>query len=75
MNGCCSTLRAGHDVDWAVVERAVQGQTVQLTRNERKVVIWRLANRRGWGLDKISAHVGYSRTKVAEVLQDARGNR
>lgn len=75
MNGCCSRLRPGHGIDGTAVERAIQGQTIDLTRDERKLVIWRLKKERGWGLDRISEHLGYSRTKVAEVLiASARGS-
>lgn len=76
MNGCCQRLR--HDdgvIDGEAVARAMQGLNTELTRNERKLVIWRLANRRGWGLDRISQHLGYSRSQVAELLATARGLR
>lgn len=75
MNGCCTRIRADDGVlDQVAVERAMQGLTTSLTKNERKLVIWRLHNRRGWGLDRISTHLGYSRTQIAELLASARGN-
>lgn len=73
MNGCCSSTR--HDdgtIDSIAIERAIQGLTTSLTRRERTLTVWRLSQRRGWGLDRISDHLGYSRTKVAEILASAR---
>lgn len=74
MNGCCTRTRPGNDIDHVVVERAIQGLPTELTRNERTLTVWRLSVRRGWGLDRISAHLGYSRTQCAEILAAARSN-
>lgn len=72
MNGCCQRLRPDDGVmDKVAVERAMQGLNTELTRDERKLVIWRLHQTRGWGLDRISQHLGYSRSKVSELLADA----
>lgn len=75
MNGCCNRTRAGTDIDHVVVERAIQGLPTELTRPERTLTVWRLSQTRGWGLDRISAHLGYSRTQVAEILASARGSK
>lgn len=75
VNGCCSRTRVDDGVlDTVAIERAMQGLTTALTRRERSLTVWRLANRRGWGLDRISQHLGYSRSQVAELLASARGN-
>lgn len=75
MNGCCNLTRPDDGVlDRIAIERAVQGQTVTLTRRERTLTVWRLANQRGWGLDRISQHMGYSRSQVAEILASGRNN-
>lgn len=37
-------------------------------------MIYTLAKRRGWGLDRIAEHLSYSRSQVATVLQRARQN-
>lgn len=75
MNGCCTATRPDDGVlDHVAVERAMMGQRTALTRTERKLVIWRLNQRKGWGLDLISRHLGYSRSQVAELLASARGN-
>lgn len=74
MNGCCTATR--HDdgtIDSIAIERAIMGQTTALTRRERTLTVWRLSVRRGWGLDRISQHMGYSRTKIAEILAQGRG--
>lgn len=73
MNGCCTTTR--HDdgvLDREAINRAVQGQPTPLTRKERSMVVWRLHSERSWGLDRISAHLGYSRSSVAEILANTR---
>lgn len=71
--GCCTTLRADDGlIDDVLIERAMRGQTVALSRKERAWLIFQLATKRGWGLDRISAHIGYSRTQVAEILASAR---
>lgn len=76
MNGCCRATRTDDGVmDTIAIERAMQGLTTALTRRERTLTVWRLAQRNGWGLDRISAHLGYSRSQVAEILASARGNR
>lgn len=73
MNGCCTeTLPDTGILDKIRIERAVMGQKTALTRNERSITVWRLANQRGWGLDRISQHLGYSRSQVAELLASAR---
>jgi hypothetical protein len=75
VNGCCtSTRREDGIIDTVNVERAMQGLTTSLTRRERTLTVWRLHNVRGWGLDRISQHLGYSRSSVAEILASARGN-
>lgn len=74
MNGCCTQIVADDGIiDHIRVERAMQGQSTPLTVRERKLTIWRLANQRQWGLDRISAHLGYSRSQIAEHLASARG--
>lgn len=76
MNGCCTTTLPEDGVLDAIrIERAMQGQNVGLTRRERKLTVWRLANQRGWGLDRISQHLGYSRTQCAEILAAGRARR
>lgn len=74
LNGCCTRTRPGNDIDHVVVERAIQGLSTALTRPERTLTVWRLSVKRGWGLDRISQHMGYSRTQVAEILAQGRGN-
>lgn len=72
MNGCCASTR--HDdgtIDTVAIERAIMGQRTALTRKERTLTVWRLHLRKGWGLDRISDHLGYSRTQVAEILASA----
>lgn len=72
MNGCCTRTRPDDGViDGEAVNRAVQGLQTALTRNERKLAVWRLHNTRGWGLDLISRHLGYSRSQVSELLGSA----
>lgn len=71
--GCCTKLRVDDGlIDQAAVDRAMQGQTVALSRRERTWLIWRLATERRWGLDRISQHIGFSRTQVAEILASGR---
>jgi hypothetical protein len=71
--GCCTILRPDDgNIDRVAVDRAMQGHTVRLSRRERALLILRLAHERGWGLDRIAAHIGYSRTQVAELLASAR---
>ncbi|WP_375483292.1 hypothetical protein [uncultured Jatrophihabitans sp.] len=74
MPGCCTVLRPDDGViDNVAVDRAMQGQRVQLSKRERAWLILRLSRERGWGLDRISQHIGYSRTEVAVLLASARG--
>lgn len=71
--GCCERLRPDDGViDENAIERAMHGQTVALSKRERAWLIYRLHTGRGWGLDRISAHIGYSRSQVAEILASAR---
>lgn len=73
VNGCCTQILPDDGIlDNVRIERAIQGQRTALTRRERSLTVWRLANRNQWGLDRISAHLGYSRSQVAELLASAR---
>jgi hypothetical protein len=76
MKGCCTQILPGDKVmDRIRIERAVQGQTTALTRDERSMVIWHLHDQRGWGLDLISQHLGFSRSQVSVLLGTARARR
>ena len=59
-------------IDNEAISRAMQGLTVSLSRRERAWLIWRLHTERGWGLDRISQHLAYSRSQIAVLLASAR---
>lgn len=73
MTGCCAATRPEDGIiDMTAVESAIAGRRTTLTRRERALVVYRLAAKRGWGLDRIEQHVGLARSQVALILQQAK---
>jgi hypothetical protein len=65
---CCVRVTGGNTIDRVRIERAVNGQPTELNPAELQITIGRLATQRHMGLDGISRHLNYSRSRVAEIL-------
>lgn len=59
-------------IDSAAINRAIQGQHVALTAKEAAVAVLKLERTRGWGLDRIAQHMGYSRSRVNQIMNAAK---
>lgn len=70
--GCCTRRREDGTIDRVQIERAVAGRPAELSPTETRIAMWRLRLQRGWGLEEIANHLGYSRSLVASVLADIR---
>lgn len=69
---CCSRRSEDGIVDRQNIENAVAGKPATLSPTEGRLTIWRLRETRGWGLNQIAAHTGYSKSRVAAVLAETR---
>lgn len=56
-------------VDDEEVRRALSGQRATLNRPELERVVYRLAADRRWGLTRIAAHTGYSRSHINVIMK------
>lgn len=68
MARCCTRRRDDGVVDHVLIERAVQGQPVELSITELRLAILLRHRRHGTGLNELAAHFNYSRSSVADVL-------
>lgn len=71
MAGCCTRRPDDGVIDGRAIDRAIQGQRVALTAKEAAVTILKLERQRGWGLDRIAQHMGYSRSRVNQIMNAA----
>lgn len=73
--GCCTKRKEDGTIDRGQIDRAVLGLSAVLSPTEVKLVTFRLAKERKWGLKRIAAHVGYSNSVIGEILARQRGAR